>query len=345
MTDLITMADVNKVFPAIGIGLKRAYMLFEAVQSFDDVKNTFLIGSGLSEATYGAYLQSVKQLYEFTGGKHPFQHTHADIERFYDATVKRTSRNTAYLRVEGLKKFYRGVAKVCPIFSSPFDTMPEKLLKKLSRTKKSKTKGALFAGEVDRMLKHLSKGSSVRDMEDFSIVLMLLTSGLRASEMLSLRWKDIYLNENDNLYYAQFIGKGGDPAEQELYTPALDAVRRYFKKHMKRNPKPDDSLFYTIPAIGSNTVEPMAYQVLYLRIKAIGEALKKAEIIKRDITFSPHLMRRSYATNLDRVNMSMKSIQIKTRHASIKTLADHYIDSNESATPYLEKWIPQEIFA
>ena len=58
----------------------------------------------------------------------------ADIEAFYDDVLKRADLNTAYLRIMGLKRFFAGVRTVLPIFTSPFESMSEKLTHKLGRS-------------------------------------------------------------------------------------------------------------------------------------------------------------------------------------------------------------------
>ena len=338
MNDLITM---ESKFPSIVEGLKRAENVFDSIKGFADIERTFLKGAGLSQNTYKAYLESVKQFYEFTGHKHPLQCTQGDVEAFYDDLTSRVDRKTAYLRIMGLKRFFKGIRNVIPIYTSPFEVMEERLYKKLHKTTNSKkTKAALFRGEIERMIDYLNKGKTIRELEDRAIILMLLTSGLRASELCSIRWKNIYENEDDKAFYATVERKGGKVEDVELYKVALDAVRIYFKKHLRRSPKGEDYLFYTIPISSINKQERMNYQVLYLRITAIGEALRKAEIIKRDIQFTPHLMRRSFATFLSKSGMGLKAIQLKTGHSNIETLAKHYVDDSESTASYFQELLP-----
>ncbi len=137
---------------------------------------------------------------------------------------------------------------------------------------------------------------------------------------------------------AYFIGKGEKEAEQELYGRAVDACNRYFRKVFRRDPKPEDALFWTVPSYPRDTRRPLTnHQTIWLRIKKIGAAAREAGIIKRDIVFSPHLFRRSYATGLYKSGMKIKSIQEKTRHTSIETLVKHYVYDDELATPYLDK--------
>jgi len=78
---------------------------------------------------------------------------------------------------------------------------------------------------------------------------------------------------------------------------------------------------------------------LWVRISAIGAAAREAGIIKRDMQFSPHLYRRTYATLLYKSGMGLKGIQQKTRHASIEILTRHYIHDEEPASPYFERLI------
>jgi hypothetical protein len=43
------------------------------------------------------------------------------------------------------------------------------------------------------------------------------------------------------------------------------------------------------------------------------------------------------STCLYKSGMKLKAIQEKTRHANVEVLANHYIDDNEPASPYLDK--------
>ncbi len=335
MNDLILRDDFQKSCPTIVQGLKRAQSIFDSINSFEDIERVFLKGNGLSQNTYKSYSQSIKQLHEYTNGLNPLQITPAHIEAFYDDLMKRVDRKTACVRIAGLKKFFKGIQGVISIYTSPFEIMPEKLLKKLSRTKKgNRTKKALSKIESNNLLTWLNENKSVKGTEDHALFFMLITSGLRAFELLQLKWKDIEDFEGKITCY--FTGKGGKDAEQELYGPAIDACRAYFKKAFHREPKPDDSLFYNIERFPGEEIRPMRYNVLHERVTKLAEKAKEEGIIKRDIRVTPHCCRRTFATLLSKAGMSLKSIQILTRHADISTLARHYIDDSEPAKKYLE---------
>jgi integrase len=103
---------------------------------------------------------------------------------------------------------------------------------------------------------------------------------------------------------------------------------------------PDDHLFWNVSRFQGDTRRLfIKHQTLWVRIKNIGEAAREKGVIKRDVIFSPHLFRRSYATTLYRAGKKIKVIQEKTRHASIETLAKHYVYDDEPAQPYLERML------
>ena len=123
MNDLIIPSQLTKRFPRLEAIIKQAQGMFDSIHSFEDLERHFLKGNGLSPNTYRSYLTAVRQFYEFTQGLNPLQVKPADIESFYDHLVKTVDRNTAYLRIRGLKKFFAGVEKTVLIYSNPFSIM------------------------------------------------------------------------------------------------------------------------------------------------------------------------------------------------------------------------------
>ena len=344
MNDLIlpgepaeALRQIQSYFPNIFEALQKARTLFERIQSFEDVETYLLRGAGLSTNTYRSYITAVKQLYDFTRGLNPLQITPGHIEAYYDSTVKRVDRNTAYLRIRGLKRFFSGVAKIVPGYISPFTVMEGRLIKKLNRNKKgNRTKKALNKGEARELLAWLQEDQTVKGKANYAIILMLLTSGLRAAEFCQLHWKDLEEEEGE-IWTASFIGKGGKEASQEIYASALEAAKEFFRAQFKRDPEKEDYLFYSLPAYPGDQPRPMTPHRLWIRIKQLGEDAKYAGIIKRDLNFSPHLFRRSFATLLYKSGMKIKAIQQKTRHASVEVLVKHYIHDEEPASPYFER--------
>ena len=81
----------------------------------------------------------------------------------------------------------------------------------------------------------------------------------------------------------------------------------------------------------------MRYHTLWQRVRLVGARARTEGILRRELQFSPHLFRRSYATALYKSGMGPKAIQEKTRHANIEVLTKHYISDEEPASGYLSK--------
>ena len=252
MNDLITREEINRFYPSFFEGFIRAREVLNSINRFEDIELFLLKGQGLSAGSYKVYMTAVRQLYEFTGGLNPFQITPNHIEAFYDYHSEKLDRNTLYNKIKGLKRFFKGIKKLAPGWISPFDVMDERLTRKLNRTKRGKTKKALSVNEVNQLLAYLKNKAveSVIDIENYPMVFMLVTSGLRASELCSLRWKDIEYFEGR--WSASFIGKGDKEDEQELYGPAVESCTEYYRKHFGRATRPEDHLFWTIPVLRVN---------------------------------------------------------------------------------------------
>jgi integrase/recombinase XerD len=220
-----------------------------------------------------------------------------------------------------------------------FNTISEKLLHKLNRSKRgNRTKKALSPVEMKRLLIWLSEDKTELGLENYALFFVLATSGLRASELAQIRWKDIECFKGK--WTAKFIGKGGLESEQELYEPALMACAEYFRKTFHRIPKlqNNDYLFYTVPSFSGEEWRPLTKRhTIWARVKKIGMKARESAIIKRELVFSLHLLRRSYATGLYKSGMGIKAIQHMTRHASVETPMKHYVYDDELATPYLDK--------
>ena len=307
----------------------------DEISSFDDVERIFLRGVGNSPLTYKVYRNKVKLFYDFTNGLHPLLVKQADIEAFYDYRIQMVDRQTAYLDIAALKAFFKGVERVIPLYSSPFKGMPDKLLKKLNRTRNTGTKKALNRAEIRRILTYLKRDKTEKGLEDYAIFRFLYATGLRGSELCSMRWSDIEWDEEAGSYYVNGIGKGEKPFRQEIVDPIpVEVAESYFRKAFKRKPRSEDHVFWTLTRYSGDKRRPMSYPTLYHRIVNIGMALRTADVITRDIDFTPHVLRRSIITNLSKAGMRVKALQGFSRHSTVDTLLKFYVDDEEPAKTY-----------
>ena len=272
-----------------------------------------------------------------TLSKKPRDEKLADVEAFYDHRSEKVDRATVNLDIQALKSLFQGVERVVPGYISILnkDQMPAKLWKKLNKAKNIGTKKALSRKEVALSLDFLGQGEKEREVEDGTIFRFLYATGLRASELCSIRHGDIEWDEEEETHYVNGIGKGSKPFHQEVVDPeAVPAAERYFKMAFKRKPKVGDHLFWTVVAYNGDVRRPLPIHQLYTRVVNIGKALRSAGVITRNLEFSPHLLRRSIITNLSKAGMRVKALQKFSRHASTDTLLKHYVDDEEPAKKY-----------
>lgn len=305
--------------------LRKAFTAYQSIRTYEDVERFLLKGNGYSPNTLRSYLTSFRQFTEYVGAPTVFDVHASDIERWFDQLAE-GDHKTAALRIAGVRAVYRSLEGLIP-GSSPFNDLPERLEKKLS-SKHQKRLTALDKTELRDILRWSAGRGTPGALMDHGILYFLATSGLRANEAAGLKWKDIEFI--DNTYYAVGIGKGGKPFEQELYQGAIEAVRAAFRQQMGRKPQDDDSLFLTLQGA------PMPYHTMWRRMKDMGAAARADGILKRDLVFSPHLMRRTFATVLHGAGMAVRAVQQQTRHSNVATLEKHYLKNKEASSPYFD---------
>ena len=310
---------------------------FSEIESFADLERLFLRGQGLSANSYKSYLQAVKGLYEHSGGLHPLQWTPADVEAYYDALRAATSVNTAYLRMAGLRNFCKTVQAQVPFWESPFDVMGEKLKAKLATTEQGQQKAALYGAEFRAVLEHLKTDRSLKGLQNRALVLTLATTGLRAAELCSLNRESLEHDTDDNRWYTSGIGKGNKPFHCEIHPDAVEAIFVAFRRQFRRDPRPEERLFWTTPNYKGKKPTPMTKATLWVRLRDIGTLLKREGAIRQHVQFSAHLFRRTYLTLLSKEGMSVRALQQHSRHSSVETLMKHYVDDRESTRSYLDR--------
>jgi integrase len=181
----------------------------------------------------------------------------------------------------------------------------------------------------------LKQDKSVKGMEDYAIFRFLYATGLRGSELCNMKWGDIEYDEEEQSYFVNGIGKGSKPFRQEIVdTEAVKAAEKYFKMAFHRKPRLGEQVFWTVPRYKGDTMIPLPYPSLRYRIVTMGKDLRKEGVLKREIEFTPHLLRRSIITNLSKAGMRVKALQNFSRHNSVQTLLKHYVDDEEPAKKY-----------
>lgn len=309
---------------------------FQSIRTWKDLEVWILQGQGLAGNTYDAYAQALRQFYEFTEGLHPKQWTPEYIEAFYDQIRRKYSIATAYNRMEGLKNICRAIQRRIPWYQSPFDSMNEKTKAKLSTTPRGKKKSALYQKELNAVYEHLQRDGSLYNQQNLSMILTLVTTGLRAYELCNLTWGDLEHDTDQDTWYFTGIGKGNKPFTVEIHPKAVNMIFATFRRQFKRDPRPEEAVFWSaIPYNGK--YQPMKKSSLWVRLRDIGNALKRKGKIRQSIQFSAHLFRRTWATLNLKNGMDITALADAGRWSNIQTLQKHYADTLTSTQSYTDK--------
>ncbi len=132
---------------------------------------------------------------------------------------------------------------------------------------------------------------------------LLYSSGLRVSELVSLKVQDLNLGAG----FIRVIGKGSKERVVPMNRRAMDTVKRYLDDFRPALLKRHCSEYLFLTARGA----PMTRQRFWQAIKAFGK--------KIGIELSPHTMRHSFATHLLEGGADLRSLQKMLGHSDIST--------------------------
>ena len=162
------------------------------------------------------------------------------------------------------------------------------------------------AEELDRLLA-APKGNNLKTLRDKAILELLFSTGLRVSELCSLKIDTIDLKKDE----FSVRGKGGKVRVVFLSPNAKEALKDYLDKRADMS----EYLFIAIPR-GKTTIddaEPITPRSI--------ERITKHYAIKAGITkkVTPHIIRHSFATDLLQNGADIRSVQAMLGHANIAT--------------------------
>jgi integrase/recombinase XerD len=165
---------------------------------------------------------------------------------------------------------------------------------------------AISIEEVDRLL-DAPDPSTPRGLRDRALIEVLYATGLRVSELVSLRPADVNLEAG----YLTCTGKGDKQRLVPIGRRAADWVARYLRDArpalLARRPK---SPWLFVNARGGRALTRVGFWKIlkgYGRQVGIGRAL------------SPHVLRHSFATHLLERGADLRAIQMMLGHADLST--------------------------
>ncbi len=219
-----------------------------------------------------------------------------DIDEFnYKQSIDELKVTTIKRRISTLKNFY--------IFLES-EGIKTDIIKEVLTPKANKYLPEYLTIEEVNDLFSSFKNDTFEEIRDYAILEMIYSCGLRISELIELKLKDINAQEK----VVKIVGKGFKEREVPIRDEALIALNEYLK-YVKKNMIVVDKNIIFLNKHGNKLTRQYVWQMIKKRAKKAG--------ITKDI--SPHTLRHSFATHLLSKGCDLKVVQKLLGHENIET--------------------------
>ena len=271
------------------------------VRNTEKEYHTYLkLEKGLSENSVLAYEQDLDKLKAFCDerGIDMAHATADDLHRFVQEVLGKVSNARSQSRIlSGIHSFYRFL-----VYHNYIDQDPSELLEMPKRDKHLPE--VLTVEEIDRMIAAIDL-SQPEGHRNRAIIEMLYGSGLRVSELTTLKLSRIYLNEG----YMLIEGKGSKQRLVPVSPVAIEWFGYWLHDRALLDVKPDFIDYAFLNRYGRGLTRAMIFTI-------VKRLAAEAGIRK---TISPHTLRHSFATHLLQNGADLRLIQQMLGHESITT--------------------------
>ncbi len=267
----------------------------------DQYLNFLILEKRLLDNSIESYSHDISRFFAFVELK--------NISSYNSVTIELCSEFFAYLFDLGLsnktisrnfssiKNFFSYLAKKAIIEANPIDLLsPPKIPKYLPTV--------LNIEEILEIMQEAlnSKKSPLRDRV---IVEVLYSSGLRISELCSLKLRMINFKEG----YIKIFGKGAKERIVPIASTSLELINEYKKTERAQFLKDKKSDFLVVNQRGGSISRMGVWKIL--------KALVDRTSIKKEV--SPHTLRHTFATHLLEGGADLRAVQLMLGHSDIST--------------------------
>lgn len=257
------------------------------------------VEKGLSKNTIESYSIDLKKFQDFLSlkNKNFTSFTRADVVDFIE-----TLRNKGY-SISSTCRFISSIKSLCKylIIENVIKEDPSENLqtpKRWERLPKS-----LTVSEVRSFLELDTPIDKPIMMRDSVMLELLYSSGLRVSELVSLKVEDINLEAG----FIRVLGKGSKERVVPVNIRAIGRLKGYLNKARQEILKKRQSSYLFVTGRGRSLTRQRFWQT----IKTLGR--------KKGIDLSPHTLRHSFATHLLEGGADLRSVQKMLGHSDIST--------------------------
>ncbi len=256
---------------------------------------------GRSENTVSAYMKDLNQYREFLERYHQINDV-SDIEKkhiegYLKSLSKKMSAKSVARKLTAIKSFHHFLyieKEVKTDVSANFST---------PKTAKTLPK-VLSVDEVVKILEQVDKTDPL-GLRNKALLELVYGSGLRVSELLSIKIEDIHINQS----YILVHGKGQKERIVPISDMAVVAIRKYMIEGREQLIKDFQSNYLFI----NNQGNALSRQGFFKLLKKLA---KDAGV---ETECSPHTLRHSFATHLLENGMDLRTLQTLLGHEDIST--------------------------
>jgi integrase/recombinase XerD len=263
--------------------------------------NHLRLDKAASPHTVSAYERDLVQFEKTLEDRPLMEATELDIERYLKTLRKRDQKSTSIARkVSAIKQYYKFLIRENLREDNPASMIEAPV----STTRLPKT---LSAETIDALLKTVDAGLHTQDpglqVRDRAMLYLLYATGMRVSELLSFTLSQ--LDTQNGL--VRVVGKRSKervipfaPIAGEHLLAYLEQVRPSFE--------PQSEVVF----LGQGG-SPLTRQAFWKTLKKI------AMTSGLDASLHPHLLRHTFATDLLKSGMNLRSLQMLLGHADLQT--------------------------
>ncbi|HEY3037571.1 MAG TPA: site-specific tyrosine recombinase XerD [Pyrinomonadaceae bacterium] len=254
------------------------------------------IERGLSANTVQSYGRDLAQLQKWSSANNNTIRglSNRDIDRHIGALSRKCLNASSIARaLSTIRTFYEFLVTEGEVTSNPTDHIP-------SPKKAQPLPRVLTPTQVSELL-HAAKESNHEGLRDRALLELLYATGLRITEAITLRYRDISTSPRVVTCY----GKGNRERQVPISAQALSWIERYSATRASRGKSPDSPIFL-------NQQGPLTRQLAW---SIISSTAAKAGL--SDVT--PHTLRHSFATHLLENGAKVQFVQLLLGHQRLST--------------------------
>lgn len=272
------------------------------MNSYLDLFISYLVvEKGLSGNTQVAYSRDLSRYLDFlerTGKKTPGEVSSSDVAAFMvllkDSGLEPRSRARALSAIRMFHKFL--------MIEQYADHNPATIIE--SPRSMNSLPHFLSYTEVDALFSACS-GASDESIRDRAMLELLYATGLRVSELVGLKLREINLDSG----YLLTVGKGSKERLVPIGESACHKVTEYLQSSRYKHDPAGTNIYLFLSRLGDGMTRQAFWNLIKKRAYQAG--------ISKNI--SPHTLRHSFATHLLENGADLRSVQIMLGHADLTT--------------------------